>query len=385
MTNATAGAAGATSPSLLNVTKVHSLSYLVEVYRGIGPGFDALRLGLALLIFYTHTRYALRPMDGNLLDAAAVAPAAAVLEASRSWFEEGIANFRSRLYVIFVPMFFALSGFLVTASALRLQNVKRFLIFRGLRIFPALTVEVIISALLLGVIFSTLPASEYFTDPGFYRYLGNIVGIISFHLPGVFVDNPQSGMVNINLWTLPAEFYCYLILSTIMGLGLLKADRNLFLILLAMTIAGIILTVIFGIGVTPSVYSTGVVVLHFLIGMGFYLWRQYIPMNPLLFLISVIVTLATMSIPSMSVVAAVFVTYVTVYIGFFSFLKMDLMKGRDYSYGIYLYGFPITQAVIAAYPQVSSLTLLAVALPLTIVIAALSWHYIEKPMLRFKK
>ena len=83
----------------------------------------------------------------------------------------------SHIVMIFmVPAFFALSGFLVTGSALRLRATVPFLTFRFLRILPALFVEVTLSALVLGPLFTRLPLAHYFSDPQFMRYFGNIAG-----------------------------------------------------------------------------------------------------------------------------------------------------------------------------------------------------------------
>jgi peptidoglycan/LPS O-acetylase OafA/YrhL len=120
-----------------------------------------------------------------------------------------------------MPAFFALSGFLVTGSALRLRVTSTFLAFRALRILPALAVEVTLSALVLGPIFTRLPWSEYFTDPQFFRYFANIIGWVTFYLPGVFEVTNRVPIVNGNLWTLPPEFDSYFITAALMGTALL--------------------------------------------------------------------------------------------------------------------------------------------------------------------
>jgi peptidoglycan/LPS O-acetylase OafA/YrhL len=53
----------------------------------------------------------------------------------------------------------------------------------------------------------------------FFRYFGNIVGWITFSLPGVFASN-YSSVVNTNLWTLPSELDCYIITAALMMSGL---------------------------------------------------------------------------------------------------------------------------------------------------------------------
>ncbi len=69
-----------------------------------------------------------------------------------------------------LPMFFCLSGFLVAGSLARTKTLISFIGFRVLRIVPALCVEVTLSALVLGTIFTTLPAREYFSSIEFFKY-----------------------------------------------------------------------------------------------------------------------------------------------------------------------------------------------------------------------
>ena len=59
-------------------------------------------------------------------------------------------------------------------------------------------------------------------------------------------------------------------------------------------------------------------------------------------------------------------------------------KDADYSYGIYVWGFLIQQIIETAF-HTNWLKDLALALPLTVLIAAASWHFIEEPPLQFKR
>jgi peptidoglycan/LPS O-acetylase OafA/YrhL len=95
-----------------------------------------------------------------------------------------------------------------------------FLGLRAIRIFPALFVEVILSALILGPLVTTLPPQLYFSDPLFFNYLLNAIGDVHFLLPGVFADNPWPRVVNGQLWTIPYELYCYCAISIIALIGL---------------------------------------------------------------------------------------------------------------------------------------------------------------------
>lgn len=56
----------------------------------------------------------------------------------------------------------------------------------------------------------------------------------------------------------------------------------------------------------------------------------------------------------------------------------------DYSYGVYIYAFPVQQSVAALLPGVLVLLLTLISIPVTLVLAALSWHWIEQRALRLK-
>ena len=110
--------------------------------EGLTTGFDYLRLGLSVAVLVWHS---------ILLTAG---PAAY----SGLW--SGPFRF---IPAAILPMFFALSGFLVTGSLMR-TNIHHFLALRAIRLVPALAVEVTLSALILGVAFTTMPLREYFTS-----------------------------------------------------------------------------------------------------------------------------------------------------------------------------------------------------------------------------
>lgn len=358
------------------------IATVLDKYRGVGPGFDFMRLSLAVLIFYAHTKFALGAFDtAGLFQETPMAPGTtAPLPVALPLLSE----IKARLYVLAVPMFFALSGFLVTGSALRLGSVTRFLQFRVLRILPALLVEISLSALLLGLLFSTFSLREYLSSPMFWRYFGNVVGLNWFWLPGVFSQNP-SALINVNLWTLPAELDCYLIMAVLMGTRIVR-HRNLFLAgFCSATLVLIVASLGTGYGVRPSVWSIPAIVYCFFTGVVFFQWREKIPLNRAWLLISVLMVILTFRTARFCFLVPIPLTYIVVYLGCSARLAMPFMKGRDYSYGIYLYGFPITQAVVATDPGVDRWALFPVALAVTLLFAALSWHWIEKPFLRLKR
>ncbi len=347
----------------------------LDVHRGEGPGFALMRVSLALAILFDHARmFAGSPVvSGHSGDAVFV-------HATTSW-----SGPSRPIYIALVPAFFALSGFLVTGSAIRVRYTSTFLAFRALRILPALIVEVTLSALILGPIFTRLPLRDYFTDTGFFRYFGNVIGWITFDLPGVFQSNPYP-TVNGNLWTLPSEFDCYFITAIIMSIGLIYRRLLLTYFFVIITIVLIALNIFTGLGVTPFQYAGYTVTYYFFMGMLFFHWKDYIPVRWWLFAISSLASYILLFFSRTIYIAPIFVVYCIVFLGVVGIPEIKWLRDRDYSYGLYLYGCPITQAIVALTPGLRGHGILTflIAFVSSMAFAAFSWNVIEKPTLALK-
>jgi peptidoglycan/LPS O-acetylase OafA/YrhL len=349
----------------------------MDRHGGSGPGFDFLRLVLALLILYSHAFLATGSKAGL---ANAVISSVTGTDSSSYVHPEMVR-------VLLVPMFFAVSGFLVTGSAFRTQTVAKFMTFRILRIVPALVTEVTLSALLLGPIFTTVRLRDYFTDAKFFAYFGNVIGRVRFELPGVFWTNPYPGVVNVNLWTLQPEFYCYLATAVLLAASLLL-DRRVFTILFVATSVALVgLNFPYGFDEPTANYPAAVVVYYFFCGSFVFHWRHLIPSNFGIFVLAVIGSALAMRRPDTILLSPLLVSYVIIYLGMIEFPRVPILQNGDYSYGIYLYGFPIQQALVAAFPALRGYgwMLLPLSVILTCACAMVSWHLIEKPSLGLKR
>lgn len=91
-----------------------------------------------------------------------------------------------------VITFFCVSGFFISLSRDRAGSTVDFSTARFLRIYPGLTLVLLLSAFLIGPLFTTLSASEYFRSGETYGYLTHNLTLFSmkFQLPGVFENTP---------------------------------------------------------------------------------------------------------------------------------------------------------------------------------------------------
>ena len=340
----------------------------LEDARGRPTGFDYLRLTLAVGVIFWHSF---------------------VVSYGMLWVHGAMGGLAKPFVSIVLPSFFALSGFLVMASFDR-SNIIVFAGLRILRIGPALAVETIVSAVVIGALFTNEPLRAYFTDKSTLKYSLNMIGRIQYFLPGMFDANPIPKIVNAQLWTIPRELDCYLILF---GFGLLAFIRKTSLLVLA----GYALSVL---AITYSILShpearvlnelgqvTGrALILCFLAGCVLYTLRESVPHSLTLFAIATIAFVLLLYSRAGESLLGLPAAYMTAFLGLTNFRKVRLIAASDYSYGIYLYGFAIQQCV-ARFGQVFRHWYVEFPLSLTIVtiVAAVSWHFVEKPALSLRR
>jgi peptidoglycan/LPS O-acetylase OafA/YrhL len=330
--------------------------------NGYTTGFDYLRIGLAVAVLCWHSIW----VSGSQgLDA-------------ELW--SGPVRF---FPLAIIPMFFALSGFLV-ANSFQRSRIHEFVTLRIVRLVPALAVEITLSALLLGALFTTLPTAAYLTNPQFYAYFLNIIGLVHQELPGVFADNAAPNLVNGQLWTIPYELECYLALILFSVFALL-GRRDVFLgvlVLLAMA-----LTAWTWLGPAAEDVHTDVggrvLVLCFLAAVAIFLYRDKIPYSAGWVVTSAITSVMLLPSPTTAYLAAFPVAYLTIWLGL---SRPWAIPFGDLSYGVYLFHFPVEQTVMHLFPGIHAwwqLTL--IALPVTVAFAWVSWNLVESPVLRRKQ
>jgi peptidoglycan/LPS O-acetylase OafA/YrhL len=287
-----------------------------------------------------------------------------------------------------VYMFFAVSGHLLLGSWAASPRLGRFALKRVLRIMPALVVAVLGGALLFGPLFTTLPLGDYLTAPQTRDYvLRNVVLYKEqYVLPGVFTHQPFPA-VNGSIWTLCYEVTLYTLIP-LLGLLLLRRHRGLGAL------------VVLGLAVLPwdrlppavpgleglNVGTLATFARYFLMGALLFAYRDRVPLRwPAAVAVGVALGLSLGHWWGAWVSYAA-LPYLVVYLARLDVAPLrGLFRRRDLSYGLYVWAFPVEQSIISlAGGRIDPLILCAVALPVTGVLAMVSWHVVEAPAMSAK-
>ena len=252
-----------------------------------------------------------------------------------------------------VYIFFSISGYLIAQSWDSDPNMLRFLARRALRIFPGLIVVTALSVFVLGPAFTTLPLREYFSHKYTWGYFTNIFLFMTYRLPGVFAANTYPDAVNGSLWSLTTEFAQYLVL---MLMGLLRVPRAG---ALALAVLLLLLSKFWAMA-TPDmlvVYRTDlrqmvICGVYFWVGATFCRFRLQSLFTISNVFIAIIVWLSLSRWPTLFAVAGmVMMPFLTLAFGMATGSFLSRLTQWDYSYGIYIYAFPIQQALASIWPK----------------------------------
>ena len=290
-----------------------------------------------------------------------------------------------------VDVFFVASGFLVTASLINRGSLIAYLWARALRIYPALWVMLALTVFGLAPALTTLPLADYFSAPKTWEYFAKcatVLGGVRYSLPGVFETMPRKGEFNGSLWTLPIEFRLYLYLAAgWFVFALTPAIRVRALTVLAPPATVVFLGLILeGRFFAATFNAADIRVFMFLAGSTLYLWRDHVPMGRgLLFAALACLALASFDKSVFFVAYVLLLAPLVLHLAYIPKGRIRAFNGwGDFSYGVYIYAFPIQQTLAFLFPGIGLVALIALAALITIAVAALSWFLIEKRALARK-
>lgn len=373
-------------PGYSQVTKVsHSFA---EAFDPRKNGFNFLRLVLALLVLVGHCF----PLGG-------FGPEQPV---------PALTGGRYSLGTLAVGMFFVLSGFLISRSATGGLSVGRFLWHRFLRIVPGYWACLLVCAFIFAPIFCAIEygsISDIFVAPNhtpqsfaidnalMFRCRGwslkSVMAIGSTHIVGLLSHNPSPWTMNGSLWTLPIEVLCYLAVAVLAALGPIQRKRIVVLWLFALLLALREFN-----WANPEAFRHSFPFLgfndftdlcfYFFAGCVCFLYRARIPYSKVWFIGSACLAVLGLHFVPLGFLVPVALPYSFLCLSFTLSTNRLKTKG-DYSYGAYIYAFPVQQGLVLLGLQKTGFGIyLLASLLVTAIFAILSYNYIEAPCLRWK-
>ena len=281
-----------------------------------------------------------------------------------------------------VQGFFAMSGFLIVGSYENSSTLSAYLSKRGRRILPAYWAALILT-LILGMIFSTLPLSAFLTSISTWKYVGANLCFANFlhpSLPGLFERNPVMSSVNGSLWTIKLEVMFYL---SVPGIVWLCRRIGKWQILGGLFLVSVVYQIIMRRFNPTLANQLPGQLCFFMIGTLAYYYRAWCKRNARWVWIIAISCYLVSVFSSWIAFRAIGVSLGVVCFGLLLLPIGQPAKYGDFSYGTYVYHFPVIQTFIAvgmdkSHPKLAlGLILLSVA-----ALSFTSWNLIEKPFLR---
>ena len=286
-----------------------------------------------------------------------------------------------------VNLFFIASGFLVTKSMLYRGDVAEYSSARLLRIYPGLAVHVLFVMFIIGPLATSLALGDYFTHIDFLKQPFVVLSFLSAQmwLPGIFESNAEH-MGSAPLWTLRYEILAYIGTAIIFSLGLLKKK---WMALAQFIFPSIAWVLAHGFGIFEAMPGTLQNLMRFGIAYGLgaaiYAYRDRLSFHALGIPLIIFLVTLTSKFQVFEVTMNIMLAYMIMWAAYIKAPKLNfLQKLSDVSYGVYIYHWCILQLIFMWMPKLSVAALFLITLPITFLIATLSWHFVEKPMLNHK-
>jgi peptidoglycan/LPS O-acetylase OafA/YrhL len=286
---------------------------------------------------------------------------------------------------------FVTSGFLVTASLVNRGDLVSYVWARALRVYPALWVMLVLTVFLLAPALTIFPLRDYFASETTWSYFAKCSTLITgirYSLPGVFDALPLKGEFNGSLWTMPVEVRMYIYVAVLWtAFALLPALRPKGMRFVSVLAAALFLVIVLQGRLSGGEFNgANVRMFMYLYGSALYLWRDRVLMGP-----NVLVALVA------GLVAASFdrTAFLTLYLLSMAPLVLHLAyvpgghirrfnELGDYSYGVYIYAFPVQQTLALLFPAMTLGAMMTSSAAVSIAIAVVSWKLIEERALQHK-
>jgi peptidoglycan/LPS O-acetylase OafA/YrhL len=336
---------------------------LLNSIRSYENNFNFVRLALATLVMVYHA-FSLNTFNGNAVDPA-------------TKFLTQLAGIDLGRFA--VDMFFLLSGVFVTQSWLNDPNAIRFAARRIVRLIPALFFCTVTTTIVAMLFFSNEGASglarrdfwAFVAKTSFLLDVANF-GAYETTILGVF-PGLDIAIINGSLWTLVWEARFYIFLG-LLG-SILVFHRKL-------TLAGacfiFLALIFFERQLIEKVIWELDLFSCFLSGIIIRCLAKHVRAKAICGAFFILLGVAVCKFNAMTGVLVIGGA-VTILVGSADVILSKHLRFNDYSYGVYIYHWPIMQMIRSASGPLGPVELFILAALVVFPSAALSWHLIETP------
>lgn len=329
--------------------------------------FDFLRFVFALLVVISHSF----PLSG--------------VEEKEQWIYQ-FTNGQMVYSALGLNGFFVISGFFIFQSMQRSKSLIAYFTKRLKRILPGLFVVLFITLLLVPFVYeSDVP---FYLNPEFWTYLPNNLSLYGFQpvIEGVFNSNYYHA-INGSLWTIRYEFTLYVAIAFLFFIK----EKKL-LLLWGLIIVYLFFYVLFQFYLDRFASSEVFGMLGYeILNLGtFFIVGSIIAAlqfeknknRGIYFCIALFIFVLSIYFNFYSVVKHLVFPVIIIFLGYYVLPFFSTFgKYGDASYGIYIYSFPIQQALMYFY-KLNTLQLLVYSCLLSIIFGYLSWHIVEKRFIK---
>jgi peptidoglycan/LPS O-acetylase OafA/YrhL len=288
---------------------------------------------------------------------------------------------------IAVDVFFVISGYLVTASLMRSMSIWSYFRKRISRIYPGFIGATLFSLLFVGPLAAgSLQGTTVLSRAALVIFRTLFLSDLRWR--GAFSGNPLRGDVNGSMWTIPFEFACYVMVAILGLCGVIRARRACLLLFAICCVAKIGFSIYvwkFNPAIRDEFVARGISFLPlFLAGAVGYLYRDRLEFRAPWAVVSLLTLGAVANLPyGLGCVFPLAGAYLVLFLVHSPQIHLNHFgRHGDFSYGVYLYAWPIQQLVVQRVGgPMKPLALFFLATPLTLAAAILSWFLIERRFL----
>ena len=285
--------------------------------------------------------------------------------------------------------FFAISGFLITRSRLRVRRTRDYYRARALRILPAF----IVALLVVAFVFAPL---SVLVDPGAsWNPLSSVTYVLRnlpLYAPIIWQPGIEHTLVNAAypvdwdgpLWTLFWEALCYVAIGVLVSVLPRKALPGV-LIGLFVVLTGASLVQSLGLLHVNELVGRAIpMLLAFIAGALLMFFRDRVRLSPAWIIAAVVLLAVTMVAGLGPALGILPLALLLLWLGLV--LPLQRVGSRyDISYGVYIYAWPVQQFVtLVAGPELFIPLDLLIVMAITVPLAFLSCILIERPALARK-